>query len=140
VYHKIPPIAGYTRKQVLSFFRIQLSINDKWAIKAICRLFEMQTYNEQKNSISIEDNGVGFTKLDSLRMTPIVRYYLVHKRIRPLDLKYVKAKAKSYAAQIASISDPVKVKNLMDVYFDGEPPLRTRIPAAKQPDCFESVK
>lgn len=47
-----------TKKQQITFLKKQLSSNKKWALKALIRIYQFQTDNEQTCGETIEENGV----------------------------------------------------------------------------------
>jgi len=118
MYHHIPKIEGYTRKQIISFLRIKLLTNRDWRIRALNMLFNLQTEPEKYDYITKEDNGIGFTKIDSLKLNTIVRKIQRKKEISIDDEKYLKIKIPRYAAQIARFSNKTKLKEALDNYFD----------------------
>jgi hypothetical protein len=118
MYHPIPVIEGYTRKQVISFVKIKLLTNREWRIRALNMLFNLQADREKYNYISHGDNGIGFSEIDSLKLTTIVRNF--RKKIEPTkdQEKYLKIKIPRYAAQVARFSSAKKLKIALDNYFE----------------------
>lgn len=140
IHHKIPKIDGYTRKEVVAFFRIKLSIAKPWVVRGCAKIYEQQTYAEQKMHMSSGHNGLGFNKNHSLRMSGIARVIFSCLKIedsiaklQKADMEYLFKTMKYYAAQLASVSDPLVIKKLMDEYYNGCLPVRVRLRGPKVP-------
>lgn len=52
-------------KNVVAFIKTQLGSNPTWATRAIVKLHERQTFDEQNSQMTTESNGVGFNGTDA---------------------------------------------------------------------------
>ena len=47
------------------FIKNQLATNPTWAVKALVKIYERQTIDEQNSQTTKENNGIGFNGLDA---------------------------------------------------------------------------
>ena len=47
------------------FIKSQLATNPTWAVKALVKIYERQTIDEQNSQTTKENNGIGFNGLDA---------------------------------------------------------------------------
>lgn len=66
-------ISKITKKNCMEFLRYKLATDAKWNRRAIQRIFENQTIDEQESAETVKLNGIGFTGLDAKFMTSLVR-------------------------------------------------------------------
>ena len=92
---------AYTKKDLLSFLKYKLSSDDKWALRALQRIYEGQTIEELNEENTKELNGLGFTGFDAPILTSIYKSYLEHgKNLTPKQMSVVKKMMGKYAGQI----------------------------------------
>lgn len=92
---------AYSKKSLLQFLRYKLSTDDRWALKALQRIYQGQTYEELNEESTKELNNLGFTGFDAPILTSIYKSYLEHhNRLTPRQLQTVKNMMKKYAGQI----------------------------------------
>ena len=116
-YRKIPSVTGYKRQEIIAFLKIQLRTNIVYAYHALKRLYELQTEKEKKQLYSQGHNNVGFNKVDSLILTIIYQNSKKRGFLTEKEKKSLKNKIPKYSIQIASISDPIKLKIAMDEWY-----------------------
>ena len=92
---------AYTKKDLLGFLKYKLGTDDKWALRALQRIYEGQTVEELNEESTQELYGLGFTGFDAPILTSIYKSYLEHgKRLTPKQLNVVKKMMGKYAGQI----------------------------------------
>lgn len=92
---------AYTKKDLLGFLKYKLGTDDKWALRALQRIYEGQTIEELNDGDTKELNGLGFTGFDAPILTSIYKSYLEHnKRLTPKQMNVVKKMMGKYAGQI----------------------------------------
>ena len=64
-----------TNKKRIEFMKSKLSNDCVWAVKAMLRIYENQTSDEQINENVTHKNDVGFTSFDAEIMTSFVKRY-----------------------------------------------------------------
>ena len=50
-----------SKKDMIEQLRLRLASNDRWALRALMRIYQNQTADEQCRETTIECNGIGFT-------------------------------------------------------------------------------
>jgi len=117
----IPEIPGYTKIQVVSFVKMKLLGDDKWAKAACLALYEQQTLSEKQTHLSKGHNGCGFGRVDSPLLTHIA-CKIKQNRATLEDLNTLKMKLPRYAKQLICLSiDKDEGKNLkfhLDQYYN----------------------
>lgn len=107
---------AFTKKDLLSFLKYKLGNDDKWALRALQRIYDGQTQEELNEESTKELNGLGFTGFDAPILTSIYKSYLEHgKRLTPKQMNVVKKMMVKYAGQIYR-SSYMNVNQLEKVY------------------------
>ncbi len=92
---------AYTKKELLEFLKMMISTNDKWAIRALERIYQGQEADEIDESETRHLNSVGFNSHDAPILTSIYKSYKEHNdHLTPKMLDLVKKLMKKYAGQI----------------------------------------
>lgn len=113
-YRKIIKIPGYTRKEIIAFLKIKLRTDLLYAYRGLERLYNCQTEKEQKQLYSQGHNNLGFNKIDSLILTKIYKNIKKRNSITKVEKQTLLDRMPKYAIQLASLSDPIKLKLEMD--------------------------
>jgi hypothetical protein len=99
---KAPKIAKkWDKESILA----KLNSDPEFTKRALLKLFELQTHDEQNSENTIEHNGVGFNGTDGYIMTAIAKHYIAKQYISPKQMAIVDKKIKKYAQQIANIAN-----------------------------------
>ena len=97
---------GITKKQKLQVIKEMLQTNDKWAVRALVRVYENQTRDEQVHGHTEELNGVGFSGIDSEILSSFATS--INKGRRGLSVKQMALLHKligKYAGQILPLCE-----------------------------------
>lgn len=73
-------------------------------MRALLRIFQLQTTSEQLTEYTCEDNGVGFTAFDAEFMTSLAKQFISKKSISERQFTFVKKSMKKYAGQLLKIA------------------------------------
>ena len=87
-------------KNVVSFVKTQLATNSAWATKAIVKLYERQTADEQCSGITKEDNGVGFNGTDANILSSFAEQIGRGRTLSPKQLAIAFKKLPKYSRQV----------------------------------------
>jgi len=92
---------AYTKKELLEFLKMMISTNDKWAIRALERIYQGQEADEIDDKETKHLNNIGFSGHDAPILTDIYKSYKEHNdHMTPKMLDLVKKLMKKYAGQI----------------------------------------
>lgn len=101
-------VAGWkyftTMKQWERYLKDLLKANDKALLKAIVLIYDSQTSEEQAKGQSIEDNAIGFTKVDAEDMGAIARKIKRGEQLTKGELAKSRNKMGKYWKQLMVIS------------------------------------
>lgn len=90
----------YSKKDLISALREQLSKSDSKAIKGLLTIYEYQTLEEQKTDYVCEDNGVGFTGCDSEFLSSLSKRYIQYNYLSDKQIEYLRKLMPKYARQL----------------------------------------
>lgn len=78
---------------------------DDQVAKAVVKIYEKQTYDEQVSQETKENNGVGFNGVDAPIMSSFARFYLERGYLSPKQLSIARKKIMKYAGQLCKIAN-----------------------------------
>lgn len=78
---------------------------DDQVAKAVVKIYEKQTYDEQVSQETKENNGVGFNGVDAPIMSSFARFYLERGYLSPKQLGIARKKIMKYAGQLCKITN-----------------------------------
>ena len=99
-----------TKKEMRDFVKKQLATNKAWATKALLKIFEKQTNDEQKYEYTHECNKVGFTGVDGKILSSFAKQLETRGFLSPKQMNIVYKKMPKYWMQIIKISDQKKLE------------------------------
>ena len=102
-----------TQKQIKDFLKNKLATNEIWAKRALIKIFENQTEDEQMSEFTRHNNSVGFSGLDGEFCTSLAKQLIVRKSLSQKQMAYVFKKIPKYWKQILNISDQEKITELI---------------------------
>jgi len=94
-----------TKNQIKDFVKAKLSTDPVWAQRALLRIFEFQTLDEQKSKHTIYHNGVGFSGADGEFLSSLATQLQKKRYLTPKQMNHVFKKIPKYWAQVVKISD-----------------------------------
>ena len=93
-----------SQKQWEAYLKDLLKTNDKALLKAIVLIYDNQTPEEKDRGESIEDNCIGFSKIDAKEMGDIARKIKAGKVLTKGELAKSRNKMQKYWKQLMIIS------------------------------------
>lgn len=101
-----------SKKALQDAIKNQITSNDSHAIKAMLKVYEYQTTDEQELGIVSDYNGVGFVGADAEILTSFCNQYLTKGYLSPKQTEIVRKKIGKYAGQITkhAINNGIYVK------------------------------
>lgn len=93
-----------TNKEVEKFVKEQLATNERWAIRALLRIYEYQTPEEQETQETTEENNVGFNGYDANLLSSIAKQYLQYRYLSHKQIDLIKQRIPKYWRQIIDIA------------------------------------
>ena len=99
-----------SKKDLIEHLRQRLASNDRWALRALVRIYQNQTADEQCRETTIERNGIGFTGPDAEIMTSFARQYQRRGCLSAKQMIILRRRMPAYARQIVSHSDTTRLE------------------------------
>ena len=99
-----------SKKDLIEQLRHRLASNDCWALRALMRIYQNQTADEQCREITIERNGIGFTGPDAEILTSFARQYQRRGCLSPKQMIILRRRMPAYARQIVQCSDTTRLE------------------------------
>ena len=93
-----------SQKQWEAYLKDLLKTNDKALLRAIVLIYDNQTPEEKDKGESIEDNCIGFSKIDAKEMGDIARKIKANKALTKGELAKSRNKMQKYWKQLMIIS------------------------------------
>jgi hypothetical protein len=106
-----------TKQKKIDYIREQLSTNDKWAIRALERVFERQTWDEKVRADVEVYNNVGFRVMDAKILTSFHNFYKRNGYFTEKQMNYLKKRISHYANQVYSMYDQAKLEEQTKNYY-----------------------
>lgn len=97
-----------TKKAIGEFVKKMLSENGEWAKRALVRIYERQTSEEQLKETTVTENGVGFNGNDAEILTSFAKQYLKRGFLSEKQMIVLKKKISKYWKQIIEVSGGYK--------------------------------
>ena len=98
------------KKDKVAFIREMVGTNQKWAVKGLTRIFEMQTADEQVCEETREHNGVGFTGVDAEILSSFAKQVNKGRFMSKKQMAIIYKKMPKYAKQLMLIAEDDKMK------------------------------
>lgn len=101
-----------SKKELQEAIKKQITSSDAQSIKAMLKVYEYQTSDEQESAGVYENNGVGFAGADAEILTSFCKQFTAKGFLSPKQMEIVKKKVGKYAAQITkqAINNGIYVK------------------------------
>lgn len=97
---------------VKTHIKNQLATNPVWALRALVKIYERQTADEQCSGITKEDNGVGFSGVDATILSSFATQVLNGRNLSAKQMAIVYKKMPRYWKQVASLIPADKLENM----------------------------
>lgn len=103
-----------TKTQIKGFVKLKLSTDPVWALRALIKIYEFQTQDEQKRGNTVYYNGVGFSGTDGRILSSIAKQYLKTNVLSEKQMDIVFKKIPKYWIQVIKISNMARLEALVD--------------------------
>ena len=100
-----------SKKDLIEQLRHRLASNDRWALRALMRIYQNQTADEQCREATIERNGIGFTGPDAEILTSFARQYQRRGRLTEKQMIILRRRIPAYARQIVQCTDTNRLEH-----------------------------
>lgn len=97
-------------KTIAEYVANQLKTNQSWATKAIVRLYQLQTADEQCSQSTHNKNGVGFTGADANILSSFAEQIDRGRTLSPKQLAIAFKKLPKYSRQIMGLIPSEKLE------------------------------
>jgi hypothetical protein len=102
-----------TKKAQQEFIKAKLATNPIWARRALLKIYEHQTAEEQVIGSTVEDNNIGFTGADAFILTSFAQQLISKNYLSDKQMSIVMKKMKKYSRQILEVSDQEKLIGML---------------------------
>ena len=99
-----------SKKDLIEQLRQRLASNDRWALRALMRIYQNQTADEQCREATIERNGIGFTGPDAEILTSFARQYQRRGCLSLKQMIILRRRIPAYARQIVQCTDTTRLE------------------------------
>lgn len=93
-------VADYYKNQMIFYIKHKLGSDKKWCLRALQRIYENQTYDEQIQNVTKEFNKIGFSSNDAEIMSNIWQFYNQKKFLTQKQMNICFRIMPKYAKQI----------------------------------------
>lgn len=94
----------YTKKSLVNGLKYQIGHSAEKAKRALLLVYENQTQTEQRNSATIEYNGIGFSSMDAEILSNIAVFLKEEGFVTSRQLLVIKRLMPKYAGQVLASS------------------------------------
>ena len=101
-----------TKSEIKSYIKQKLSTNHKWAMRALIKIYEFQTADEQHYKQTSEHNKVGFTGVDANILSSFAKQVNKGYNLSQKQMTIVFKKMPKYWNQILSLIPQEKLYTL----------------------------
>jgi hypothetical protein len=102
-----------TKIKIKEFVKRKLSTDPLWAQRALLKIYDFQTHEEQRAQDTRYNNGVGFTGTDGRILSSLAKQLEKYGRLSDKQMHILFTKMPKYWIQIIKISDQDKLKSLI---------------------------
>lgn len=93
-------VADYYKKEMIFYIKHKLNTDKNWCLRALQRIYENQTYDQQIQNVTKEFNKIGFSSNDAQIMSNIWVFYKQNNFITQKQLNLCFRIMPKYAKQI----------------------------------------
>ena len=100
-----------SKKDMIEQLRQRLASKDRWALRALMRIYQNQTADEQNSETTIERNGIGFTGPDAEILSSFARQYQRRGSLSERQMIILRRRIPAYARQIVQCTDTTRLEH-----------------------------
>lgn len=115
---------------LVDYVKEKLTSDPAWVCRAIVKLYECQTMDEQCSGLTKENNGVGFNGLDAVILSSFAEQLLKGRSLTVKQLAIAHKKLPKYSRQVIGFIPPEKqeqIKNKITAWQTWSPRLHWEI-------------
>ncbi len=116
-----PPLSTMSKKALVEQLRLRLASNDRWALRALLRIYQNQTADEQTRDTTLERNGIGFTGPDAEILSSFARQYQRRGCLSPKQMAILHRRIPAYARQIVQHGDIQRLETALGGHAASQP-------------------
>ena len=102
-----------TKTQIKGFVKLKLATDPIWAQRALLKVYEFQTIDEQKRQDTVYHNGIGFTGTDGRILTSLAKQLQKYGRLSEKQMNILFKKMPKYWIQVVKVSNMAKLESLI---------------------------
>ena len=110
---RLPSLNTMSKKALVEQLRLRLASNDRWALRALLRIYQNQTADEQTRDTTLERNGIGFTGPDAEILSSFARQYQRRGCLSPKQMTILHRRIPAYARQIVQHGDTTRLESAL---------------------------
>jgi hypothetical protein len=100
------------KMKVADYIKNQLATNQAWAVKALVKVYTLQTMDEQITGQTSNLNGIGFNGIDSKILSSFAEQVNKGRNLSEKQMKIIYKKMPRYHKQIASFIPAEKMADI----------------------------
>lgn len=100
-----------TKKKLVAYIKYQLSVNHRWAFRALDVIYSKQEPDEQLFNYASHRNNWGFDKIDAKILSVIAERHKRNISMSARDIITIMTRMKKYSRQIYELSDKTKLES-----------------------------
>ena len=100
------------KAELTSYIKNQLSTNPAWAVRALVKVYTLQTLDEQATGQTANLNGVGFSGIDSKILSSFAEQVNKGRNLSPKQMAIVFKKMPRYHRQVLSFIPADKLEEI----------------------------
>ena len=98
--------------KVKDYIKQQLGTNKAWAIKALVKVYTLQTFDEQASDRTSHNNGIGFSGVDANILSSFAKQVNAGRNLSPKQMMIVYKIIPKYWRQVVSFIPADKMADL----------------------------
>lgn len=99
-----------TRVWTVNEIKNLLETNNTFLARAIVKIYERQTIDEQQTDSTGHNNGIGFNGIDAFILSKFAKFYMDRKFLSPKQITIARKKMMKYAKQLTTIANEAKAQ------------------------------
>ncbi len=100
------------KMKVKDYIKQQLGTNKAWAIKALVKVYTLQTFDEQASDRTSHNNGIGFSGVDANILSSFAKQVNAGRNLSPKQMMIVYKIIPKYWRQVVSFIPADKMADL----------------------------
>lgn len=107
---EIAKLKPTTRIWTIEEIKSLLETNNAFLARAIVKIYERQTEDEQQADMTGHNNSIGFNGIDAFILSKFAKFFMERKFLSPKQIVVARKKMMKYAKQLTTIANEGKAK------------------------------